>query len=86
MQPRIHMRVCVHANIHTDPDIYTAIHWGFYFVCVMKVYSEVFFAKRYDFGCNFWDREETQVTPKIVSFSVSVLTVVTNNTETATSM
>ena len=30
---------------------------GFYIVCEMKLCSEDLFAKRYDFGCNFWDRE-----------------------------
>ena len=50
----------------------------------MKLYSEVCFAKRYDFGCNFWDREgrnSKQATPKIVLLSVSVLAVVTNKVE-----
>ena len=45
----------------------------------------VFFAKRYDFGRNFWDKEgrkETQL-PKVVPFSVSVLAAVTNKVETA---
>ena len=30
---------------------------GFYFVRAMQFYSEVGVAKRYDSGCNFWDRE-----------------------------
>ena len=29
---------------------------GFYFARVMELCSELFFAKRYDSGCNFWDR------------------------------
>ena len=50
----------------------------------MELYSEFCFAKRYDFGCNLWDREETQVTPNIVPFSVSVLAVVANKVDIAT--
>ena len=35
------------------------VTWGF-LLCLsvlMKSYSEIFVSKRYDFGCNFWDRE-----------------------------
>ena len=32
-------------------------HGGFYFVRAMNLYSEMCFAKRYDFGCNFRNRE-----------------------------
>ena len=50
----------------------------------MNLCSEVVFAKRYGFGCNFWDREgRKQVTPKFVPFSVSVLAVVTDKLEAA---
>ena len=45
----------------------------------MKLYSEVVFAKRYDVGCLFWDREGGTIVP----FSVSVLAVVTDKVETA---
>ena len=56
---------------------------GFYFVCAMRLYSEVAFAQRYDFGCNCWERKHKLHT--IVSFGVSVLAVVTNKVETAIS-
>ena len=39
------------------------------------------FAKRYDFGCNFWDGGEDKVAPKIVPFSISVLALVANKVE-----
>ena len=58
--------------------------WGFYFVCVLEFDREVCFAKRYGLGCNLLDREEQKVAPTIVSFSVSVLAVVTNKVETPT--
>ena len=63
-------------------------HGGFYFARVMKFHGEVCFAKRYEFGCILGDREgrNKQIvhrsTPKIVTFSVSVLAVDTNNVET----
>ena len=64
---------------------------------ITKLGSEVSFAKRYDFGCNFsfapshlnnmvQGGGETKVTPKIVPFSVSVLAVVTNKVELAISL
>ena len=64
-----------------------AMIWGFYFVRVMILYSEVCVAKRYGFGCIFCNREgsnKQQVTQIIVPFSVSVLAVVTNKVEPPT--
>ena len=53
---------------------------GVYFVHVMKLYSEVLSAKRYDFGCNFWDREGRKKSyPQSIPFSVSVLAVASRN-------
>lgn len=55
----------------------------FYFVCEMKLCREFYFAKRYNFGCNFWDREgRTTIYTQIVLLSVSVLVVVANTVET----
>ena len=49
-------RVC--SPIKPPPTLYTYTYvGGFYFVRVMKFYSELCLAKRYDFGCNFWGRE-----------------------------
>ena len=52
---------------------------GVYFVCVMKLHSELVFTKCYEFGRNLC----FPLTPTIVPFSVDVLAVVTNKVETA---
>ena len=58
--------------------------WGFLHCLCNEIMDCCFFAKRYEFGCNFRDREgRKQLTPNIVPFSVSVLAVVTNKVETA---
>ena len=60
--------------------------WGF-LLCLWKYLfdREVLFAKRYDIGCNFRDREgrNKSYTQTHVPFSVFVLAVVTNKAETA---
>ena len=66
------------------------LYGGFYFVCVINLCSDDVFARRYDFGCNFWDREgrnKKKLHQEIVPFSsVSVLAAVMNNIETAVSI
>ena len=44
--------------------IYTQVYRGFYFVCVIICHSDIFFAKRYDFGCNFSFAPKKQSHPK----------------------
>ena len=61
---------------------------GFYFDHVIRLCSEVVFAKRYDVGCNVGDREgiNNKYTIRIVPFSVTVLAVVTSKVDVATCM
>ena len=67
-----------HDFARSERDI---LHAGLYFVRVMTSHSEFLFAKGYDLGCNFWDKEgsnKQKVTPKLVPFSICVLAVVAN--------
>ena len=50
------------AALHASDHLLTGYHiillsGGFYFVFVMELYSEFIFAKRYNSGCKYWDRE-----------------------------
>ena len=60
------------------------IYGGFYFACVMNLYSEWFLLNGTSLGVTFGTgRGGKEVTPKTVPFNVSVLAVVTNKVETA---
>ena len=76
--------MCVYIHIYIYIHTYTYVYGGFYFVRVMKVYSEVFSLNGAIWGVTLGTgRGGTKVTPKFVSFSVSVLAKDTNKVESA---